>query len=266
MSTLIDKHLIIDQTHASPNYDDRDQGISSLVLHYTALDFESSLQILTDPAKKVSAHYLIPETSMDGERKICQLVQSHQRAWHAGVSTWQRKTNLNDTSIGIEIVNLGYRDEAGKRIFYPFTDYQIQSVIKLAKNIVGRYLIHPTHVLGHSDIAPDRKIDPGPLFPWKKLYENGIGAWFDEKELKLSNSIINIKKLQSDLQIYGYGIDITGQLDTQTRTILQVFQMHFRPSDHSGEPDTETIAILNNLIQKYFPHCKSIDLFRNVVI
>ncbi|MES2998574.1 MAG: N-acetylmuramoyl-L-alanine amidase [Pseudomonadota bacterium] len=250
MTHCNDSDLIIDQTHPSPNCSQR---IFFLVLHYTALDFEKSLKVLTDPKKQVSAHYLVPETEMDKERKIFQLVQEEQRAQHAGVSTWQKRTNLNDTSIGIEIVNLGYKDEAGKRIWYPFTDYQIQSVIELTKIIVERYQILPTHVVGHSDIAPNRKVDPGPLFPWKKLYENGIGAWFDEKKLKIRKNTIDIKKLQINLQTYGYGIDVTGQLDAQTRIVLQAFQMHFRPNNYSGNADAETVAILENLLEKYFP-------------
>ena len=246
--------LVIDKSHSSPNYNQR---IFSLVLHYTAAEFENSLKILTDPKTQLSAHYLVPEESMDGQRKIFQLVKEEERAWHAGFSRWQKRTNLNDTSIGIEIVNLGYTDDKkGKRTWYPFSDYQIESVIELAKIIVERYNIPATHVIGHSDIAPGRKVDPGPLFPWKKLYENGIGAWFDEGAVKKERALncyheINIEKLQKNLLTYGYGIEITGKLDEETITILQAFQMHFRPSDFSGNPDSETSAILENLIQKY---------------
>lgn len=248
--------LIIDTTHPSPNYNQR---IFFLVLHYTADDLETSLKILTNPTSPnpVSAHYLIPETSIDKERKIFQLVKETDRAWHAGISTWQNRTNLNDTSIGIEIVNLGYQDEEGKRIWFSFTDYQIESTIALAKIIVDRYQIQPTHVIGHSDIAPGRKVDPGPLFPWKELYDNGIGAWFDEQAVKKEietncGNEVDIQKLQTNLLRYGYGIKITGKLDEQTSTILQAFQMHFRPSNYSGSPDLETVAILENLLQKYF--------------
>lgn len=246
----INNDLIIDKTHVSPNCNQR---IFYLVLHYTALNFENSLKVLTDPAKQVSAHYLVPETSISEQRKVFELVPEEKRAWHAGISKWSKRTGLNDTSIGIEIVNLGYKDEAGKRTWYPFAEYQIESVIELAKEIVGRYQIQPTCVIGHSDIAPGRKVDPGPLFPWKKLYENGVGAWFDEEALEVKSGYeIDITKLQNNLKKYGYAVEITGNLDQKTRNVLQAFQMHFRPSDHSGNPDAETIAILENLIQKYF--------------
>jgi len=224
-----------------------------LVLHYTALNFETSLKVLTDPKREVSAHYLIPETDIDGQRKIFQLVQEKERAWHAGVSNWKNRSGLNDTSIGIEIVNLGYTDKDGKRTWYPFTDYQIESVIEISKIIIERYQIQATNIIGHSDIAPGRKLDPGPLFPWKKLYENDIGAWYDEKSLEIKpNAKIDLQKLQKNLRTFGYAINITGKLDQQTRTVVQAFQMHFRPNNYSGDPDAETIAILENLIKKYF--------------
>jgi|ERR1043165_5184013 N-acetylmuramoyl-L-alanine amidase len=242
--------LIIDEAHPSPNYNQR---IFNLVLHYTALNFETSLKVLTDPKREVSAHYLIPETDIDGQRKIFQLVQEKERAWHAGVSNWKNRSGLNDTSIGIEIVNLGYTDKDGKRTWYPFTDYQIESVIEISKIIIERYQIQATNIIGHSDIAPGRKLDPGPLFPWKKLYENDIGAWYDEKSLEIKpNAKIDLQKLQKNLRTFGYAINITGKLDQQTRTVVQAFQMHFRPNNYSGDPDAETIAILENLIKKYF--------------
>lgn len=242
--------LIIDGSHPSPNFNQR---IFNLVLHYTALDLETSLKVLTDPKREVSAHYLIPETDIDGQRKIFQLVQDKERAWHAGVSNWKNRSGLNDTSIGIEIVNLGYTDKDGKRTWYPFTDYQIESVIEISKIIIERYQIQATNIIGHSDIAPRRKLDPGPLFPWKKLYKNGIGAWYDEKSLEIQpNAKIDIQRLQKNLRTFGYAINITGKFDQQTRTVVQAFQMHFRPNNYSGNLDAETIAILENLIKKYF--------------
>jgi N-acetylmuramoyl-L-alanine amidase len=251
MITNENSKLIIDKTHVSPNSNER---IRFLVLHYTALDFENSLKVLLDPNSQVSAHFLVPETSIDAQRKVFQLVNRKLRAWHAGNSAWQTRCNLNDTSIGIEIVNLGYKDENGKRTWYPFSDYQIDTIIKLAKIIIAKYQIEPTCVVGHSDIAPGRKTDPGPLFPWKKLYEHSVGAWFDDENLRINaNNKIDIKNLQTYLQRYGYDIIISGELDQQTRIIIQAFQMHFRPRDYSGNPDPETYAILENLIQKYFP-------------
>jgi N-acetylmuramoyl-L-alanine amidase len=254
MARCIDD-LIIDKTYPSPHFNQR---IFCLVFHYTALNFEKSLRVLTDPKTQVSAHYLVPEASIDKARKVFQLVKEEARAWHAGVSYWQKRTNLNDISVGIEMVNLGYEDDdTGKRTWFSFTDYQIESVVALAKNIIQRYEIHPTCIIGHSDIAPGRKVDPGPLFPWKKLYTQGVGAWFDEKAVKKiieknDSNKIDIEELQRNLFIYGYDIEITGMLDKHTTTILQTFQMHFRPNDYSGNPDAETAAILENLIEKYF--------------
>lgn len=229
-------------------------------MHYTAGNFKSSLEELTEGP--VSSHYLVPEGPMDNQRKVFELVPEVERAWHAGVSAWQDRSNLNDTSIGVEIVNLGYKDEAGKRTWFPFPDYQVETVIELAKDIVDRYKIEPTRVVGHGDIAPGRKVDPGPVFPWKKLYENGIGAWFDDgtkndAENTLNNNItpdtVDILWVQKNMRTYGYPIEITGQLDKQTTEVIMEFQMHFRPSNFSGVPDAETCAILHALVSKYYP-------------
>ncbi|MGI2298519.1 N-acetylmuramoyl-L-alanine amidase [Candidatus Cardinium hertigii] len=250
--TSSNESITIDYSHPSPNCNQR---ISTLVMHYTALDLEESLSVLTDASqsRRVSAHYLVPKTALDGQRKVFNLVPDHKRSWHAGVSEWRKRTNLNDTAIGIEIVNLGYKDENGKRIWEPFPDYQIETIILLAKQIVKDYTINPTNVVGHADIAPGRKQDPGPLFPWKKLYENGVGAFYDASELDLTQQTnIDIEQLQKDLNTYGYFINITGTLDNDTRNALTSFQMHFRPSNYSGEPDIETVAILKNLIKKYY--------------
>lgn len=250
--------FIIDKTHPSPNYNERKDGVFYLVLHYTAANLKSSLNQLTNPSAQVSAHYLVPETPIEGENKIFQLVDESKRAWHAGVSTWQKRSGLNDSSIGIEIVNLGYKEENRRRQYYPFTDYQIDCVIALSKQIVERYQLHPTCIVAHGDIAPGRKVDPGPLFPWKKLYEAGIGAWYDEHTLDLkAHQTPDISLLQKNLRTYGYPIELTGKLDMQTKNVICAFQMHFRPSNYSGEPDAETLAILENLLHKYFPEMKN---------
>ncbi|WP_202983701.1 N-acetylmuramoyl-L-alanine amidase [Blattabacterium cuenoti] len=249
--------FIIDNRHSSKNFNKR---IRFLVLHYTAENFESSIKTLTEKEKKVSSHYLIPETPINGERKIFLLVSENLSAWHAGKSYWQNRTNLNDTSIGIEMVYLGYRYENGlhkRRIWIPFTNYQINILIHLANDIIHRYDIQPTAIVGHSDISPGRKMDPGPLFPWNKLANHGIGAWFDKEKVekikkRIHNKNINILSMQKKLKKYGYKIKETGKLDIQTKKVLSAFQIHFRPNNYSGEPDEETIAILNNLIEKYF--------------
>lgn len=244
--------FFIDKEHPAKSFDSR---IRFLVLHYTALDFETSLKVLTQ--QRVSAHYLVPQTPLNKKNTLFLLVSEHARAWHAGVSSWQGRNNLNDTSIGIEIVNSGYKDEPEGRLWFPFTPYQIQMIKELAKDIIDRYEIHPTAIVGHSDIAPGRKQDPGILFPWKQLYQAGIGAWYDEERVKelhnqLQNQELNILKLQQDLKRYGYALEESGVLDEQTQKVIRAFQMHFRPSNHSGVPDTETLAILKNLLEKYF--------------
>lgn len=219
-----------------------DQRISSLVLHYTELDFDESVRVLTE--QRLSAHYLVSETPT-----VFQLVDEAQRAWHAGISSWQGKSGLNDTSIGIEIVNLG------KSAQWPhFGAEQIQMVIALSLEIIARYHIHPTCVVGHSDIAPLRKDDPGPVFPWGHLYQNGVGAWPDQETIAQCRGELvlqDIAALQQKLARYGFGIKITGVLDEETRIILSKFQMHFRPADYSGLVDGETLAILEALLRKY---------------
>ena len=156
---------------SSPNFDERKAPIDMLVLHYTGMKTaQEALDRLRDPDAKVSAHYLIDE---DGE--VYSLVDESKRAWHAGVSSWKEKTDINSRSIGIEIVNPGH--EFGYR---SFPDKQIQSTIVLSKEIIKHNSILNKNIVGHSDIAPNRKTDPGELFPWKKLAENGIGLWTDD--------------------------------------------------------------------------------------
>ena len=137
----------------------QDERVRFLVLHYTAINTELSLKVLTQ--KDVSSHYLINDYD---DKQINLLVDETKRAWHAGVSKWKGLDNLNFSSIGIEIVNLG--NSGG--VYQPYPDYQIKKVGELARDIVNRYNIQPFNVVGHADIAPGRKPDPGPLFPWKK--------------------------------------------------------------------------------------------------
>lgn len=231
-----------------------------LILHYTALSDDKSIAVLTQQA--VSAHYLVNNT---GDKEIYQLVDENKRSYHAGVSAWRNDKNLNDTSIGIEIVNTGYTsDSTGKRIFVPFNDEQIKKVAALAKDIITRYQIPATNVLAHSDIAPTRKQDPGPLFPWKKLYdEYQIGMWYDEVmkqsyyDLALTEFTVKynepsfIFNIQTQLQKFGYGIEPSGKWDDATKKTIEAFQYHFRPQNYDGIMDAETWAILQALIQKY---------------
>ncbi|HBR12271.1 MAG TPA: N-acetylmuramoyl-L-alanine amidase [Chryseobacterium sp.] len=233
-----------------------------VILHYTALDDDRSVSTLTQ--QSVSAHYLV---STLPDKDIYQLVDENKRAYHAGISFWRKDQQLNDTSIGIEIVNQGYTtDPSNNRIFYPYPEEQFRKVAALVKDIVARYNIPPTNILAHSDIAPTRKQDPGPLFPWKKLYdEYQVGMWYDEavkqalqaqilsnEELATQyNDPVFVSKIQQQLVQFGYNLTVNGAWDKATRQTIEAFQFHFRPTNYSGLLDAETWAILQALIQKY---------------
>ncbi len=252
---LIDRgEYKIDTNNPSVAQNDR---VRFLVLHYTATDDAESLRLLTQG--NVSAHYLVkthPDT-VGGKPVVLQLVPEEQRAWHAGVSDWQGRNNLNDSSIGIEIVNKGFTEKMLGRTWYPYNESQIKLIERLTKDIVERYHIDPTDVVAHSDIAPLRKSDPGPLFPWKRLAEQGIGAWPDDATVtKYINGreiydIASVAIIQQALARYGYKIPQSGTLDDETRQVITAFQMHFRAQDFSGIPDVETEAIALALIEKY---------------
>ncbi|WP_439899841.1 N-acetylmuramoyl-L-alanine amidase [Paraburkholderia phymatum] len=240
-----------------------DTRIRFLVMHYTEIDEAQSLDVLTN--EQVSAHYVVPDHPREksGEPIVWQLVPESQRAWHAGLSYWQGTTELNATSIGIENVNLGPVDTPQGRTWQPYPPEQVDAMIRLAQDIVTRYGIPPTRVVGHSDIAPQRKIDPGPLFPWKQLYDAGIGAWPDDatvaKELagRDPHASADVRALQQKLARYGYEVATDGVLDDKTRRVFAAFQMHFRPADYSGDPDAQTDAVAQALLDKYMPQATS---------
>ena len=221
-----------------------------IILHYTAGNRDSSLKTLTE--NEVSAHYLVSDNKLE---PVYSLVNENKRAWHAGVSDWKGRNNLNDTSIGIEIVNDG--DVSGT--FVPYKDFQIKEVAVLVKYLADKYEIPATNILGHSDIAPQRKSDPGPLFPWREQYtQYNIGMWYDnetknnyEREYETKLSMTPVSDVQRELNKFGYGISITGSWDKQTKNVIKAFQHHFRPSNYSGEMDVETFAILKALNEKY---------------
>jgi N-acetylmuramoyl-L-alanine amidase len=247
----------IDAHIQSPSQDAR---IRSLVLHYTALPLTDSLEHLIQPNNQASAHYLVPEGGAAAH--VYQLVPEHNRAWHAGVSEWQRANQLNYSSIGIEIVNLGFPPEDAQsplmqRRWYHYDRQQIDVVGTLAADIVQRYGIKPHCVIGHSDIAPGRKTDPGPLFPWKDLYDRyNVGAWPDQEVVDhyMAQQPFNgdIGALQTKLAKYGYAVPRSNVLDPSTADVIASFQMHFRPQRYDGVPDSETSAILDALLAKYF--------------
>ena len=230
--------------------------IKVLVIHYTADNFDTSLATLTD--KEVSSHYLIPEQPPRHHNKprIWQLVPEEDLAWHAGVSFWRGSTRINDTSIGIELENRGWQKTAGGKSFTPFHPEQIAALIPLARDIITRYHIAPQNVVAHADIAPQRKDDPGPMFPWRELAQQGIGAWPDPARVSFyingrpHYQQVDTAALLDLLARYGYEVP-ENSTPAQQKRIIMVFQMHFRPQLWNGVADVETMAIAEALLEKY---------------
>lgn len=230
--------------------------IKVVVIHYTADDFSSSLATLTD--RQVSAHYLIPRQPPQkaGRGVVWQLVPEQQLAWHAGPSFWRGATRINDTSVGIEIVNAGYQRTLTGLTWQPYTPDQITVLTALLRDLQQRYGIAPENIVGHSDIAPQRKQDPGPLFPWQQLAARGIGAWPDPAitarylARQSASTVVDPQPLLAALQRYGY--DVAGATTPERqRRLIAAFQMHFRPHDYRGIADAETLAIARALLAQY---------------
>jgi N-acetylmuramoyl-L-alanine amidase len=194
----------------------------------------AALARLCDPAAKVSAHYLIDE---DGG--VFALVPEPARAWHAGVSAWLGHEGLNDRSIGIELVNPGH--EWGYR---PFPEAQYRACIALCRAIVERWPIPPRRVLGHSDIAPARKEDPGELFDWPRLAAEGIGLWPADG----GGAPRPVATVQAQLARFGYPVPRHGRHDRATALVIAAFQRHFRPECVDGVADPATLARLDGLL------------------
>ncbi len=252
----------------SPFYDQRQTNSKKkiqpkfIIMHFTAnCSKQEGWRSFFNFLRPVSTHYLIDE---DG--KITQMVPESKRAWHAGKSFWRNHTDINSNSIGIEIINPGFSEpdtnpcttnvmlwnkntgqliSGSNKLWYSFTSKQIESLIELCTNIMHRFKISPCNVLGHSDVAPGRKVDPGPLFPWQKLAAENIGIWW--KDLKPCPNF-STQELQTKLQTFGYNIAITGKLDEQTTKVVQAFQMHFQQNNISGIANEQTMQILNSLL------------------
>ncbi|MBJ3816678.1 N-acetylmuramoyl-L-alanine amidase [Shimwellia pseudoproteus] len=277
-----EKYLIDNKTYRSPNFSSRPR---SLVIHYTVENFATAINDRFLTSGVVAVHYLIPDPTEASYKeqgftslRIFNLVDEDQGAWHAGASAWENRVKLNDSSIAVDLVNLASENN-GTFTFPPFNDEQIEATIALCKDILKRYPdIQPTQVVGHGDISLDRKSDPGAAFPWKKLYDNGVGAWFDEstKEKYVSlfreNGIPSNDDIVKKLSAYGYGIEIlpgggyafkqfitTGSGENiksdpaALSKTIRVFQLHFRQQKYDGVIDIETAAILYALVEKYFP-------------
>ena len=229
----------------SPNFNERTVPPDMLVLHYTGMTSgPEALARLCDEQSKVSSHYLVEE---DG--RVFRLVPEERRAWHAGVSFWKGESDINGRSIGIEIVNPGH--EFGYRAF---PAAQIAAVIELVADIRTRWSIEDSRILGHSDVAPGRKIDPGELFPWKQLAQAGHGLWAEPDAapgLPLSEGEegAGVFALQAGFTRLGYDCAPSGKYDAQTTSVVQAFQRHWRQEQVDGVADGMTRARLIALLR-----------------
>ncbi len=225
----------------SPNQDDRPAGaaVDTIVLHYTGmLSAQAALDRLRDPGARVSSHYVVEE---DG--KIWRLVPEGRRAWHAGVSFWRGRTGLNDFSVGIEIVNPGH--EHGYR---DFPVLQMAAVCDLCLDILARHPVPAGNVVAHSDIAPNRKEDPGERFDWAGLAQEGVGLWpFDVPDAGTGDAVrdaASLRDVRAALADIGYRVAPEGPLDPALSTVLRAFQRHWRPEAVTGQADAGTLLRL----------------------
>ncbi|RAK61807.1 N-acetylmuramoyl-L-alanine amidase [Phenylobacterium hankyongense] len=229
----------------SPNFDARKVPPDMLVLHYTGMPTgEEALARLREPQAKVSSHYLVEE---DG--RIVRLVPEERRAWHAGVSSWKGERDVNGASIGIELVNPGH--EFGYR---PFPAAQIAALVELVGDIRARWTIDDGKIVGHSDVAPERKDDPGELFPWKRLAEAGHGLWAEVpvapgSPLAEGEEGAGVFALQAGFTRLGYDNAPSGKFDAHTTAVVRAFQRHWRPGKVDGVADGETRARLIALLR-----------------
>ncbi len=212
----------------STNLNERSTDIDTIIIHYTDMPTtEAAIEWLCNPESQVSAHYLIDENG-----QIYQLVPDEKRAWHAGFSSWNGDVNLNDRSIGIELANPGHSHG-----YVPFPNAQIESLVKHCKELQEKWAIPSSRILGHSDIAPQRKQDPGHLFPWKALADEGMGLWPEDLL-----EVLPSEKVTETLAKIGYDVSSLSHA-------VQAFQRHFRPHTLNGEADEETRRLLYGLLK-----------------
>ncbi len=228
----------------SPNHDERPAGepVDMLILHYTGMrTAQDAIDRLRDPEARVSSHYVVDE---DGT--VLRLVPEDRRAFHAGVSYWRGHTGLNARSVGIEIVNPGH--EWGYR---DFPVLQLAAVCDLCLSILSRHRIPSRNVVAHSDVAPDRKEDPGEKFPWSDFARNGVGLFpVEMPDLGSTGAVrdpVSLRPMRAALAHIGYQVAPEGELDPALSTVLRAFQRHWRPETVNGQADAGTRARLNAL-------------------
>lgn len=233
---------------ASPNHGERRDGRRPdiLLLHYTGMETaQGALDWLVNPLSEVSSHYFVFE---DG--RIVQLVPEMRRAWHSGKSFWKGEIDINSASIGIEIANAGH---PGGLPDFPAA--QIEAVTGLCRDIVDRWSIPPERVLGHSDVAPVRKVDPGEKFPWDRLAASGVGHWVEPTAVtggrffQRGDAGPPVEALQAMLALYGYNTPVSGEFCDRTHGDVEAFQRHFRPARVDGIADFSTIDTLHRLLK-----------------
>ena len=241
---------VVAEVLPSPNFGERKaERPDMILLHYTGMrQTMAALELLTISGSQVSAHYFVFE---DG--RVVQLVQERHRAWHAGLATWAGETDINSCSIGIEIANpgheFGYRD---------FPRRQIAAVTALCRSIQTRHRISPMRVLGHSDVAPGRKQDPGEKFPWRTLFDSGVGHWVKPAPITRGRGSVlalgdhgeAVSLVQASLAEYGYGITANGNFDSAMQDVVAAFQRHFRPELIDGMVDESTRKTLSDLLSQ----------------
>jgi N-acetylmuramoyl-L-alanine amidase len=230
----------------SPNHDERPATgrVDTLILHYTGMQSaQAAIDRLCDPVARVSSHYVVDE---DGA--VFRLVPEERRAWHAGISYWRGHNALNDRSIGIEIVNPGH--EWGYR---DFPALQMAAVCDLCLSILSRQPIPPRNVIGHSDVAPDRKTDPGEKFRWEDLARNGVGLWpVGAPNRGIAGTIrdaVGLRPVRAALARIGYLAAPEGALDPALSTVLRAFQRHWRQEAVNGQADDGTVARLEAVLE-----------------
>ncbi len=223
----------------SPNHDERREAVDMLILHYTGMKTSrAALERLRDPAAAVSSHYVVDE---DGT--VFRLVCEPRRAWHAGISYWRGHSALNERSIGVEIVNpgheFGYRD---------FPVLQLAAVCDLCLGILARHAIPARNVVGHSDVAPERKDDPGERFDWRALAENGVGLFPSDTVDPGTGGTVRdastLRPVRAALAEIGYRVAPEGPLDPALSTVMRAFQRHWRPEAVTGQADDGTLVRL----------------------